>query len=310
MASNDSTVPVFGLPGSKFYILHIAAISSLSISIFTSSGVLIYLFVTSTVKNLWKKPIGERLVVYLAVYDLCFSVTHELDHGYMLAVLDNPPDPVCMPFAFFLQTFIMAQALLVLFTSVNAMYMVVLEKRLNLGERDWKLFAITLGVPVTVGFIGVAVPFLGPTGSWCMVDMRPWYGPIVNTVYGMTMVLVFAVNAVCYGAIYLRIRRAAMKTAASSSNQGNKYHKAAKLMMLFVAVYLFQWWTYVAQALWSFAGPPAVELYILSVFLINLGGVYNALVYTIIRKKYSGAAADSEEASTRKAHATDSTAPG
>lgn len=118
--------------------------------------------------------------------------------------------------------------------------------------------------------------------------MRPWYGPIVNTVYGMTMVLVFVVNAVCYGAIYYRIRKAASK-AVSSSNETSqaKYHKAAKLMLIFVAVYLFQWWSYVVQALWSFAGPPAVELYILSVVVINLGGVYNAVAYTIIRRKYA-----------------------
>jgi hypothetical protein len=118
--------------------------------------------------------------------------------------------------------------------------------------------------------------------------MRPWYGPIVNTVYGMTMVAVFVVNAVCYGAIYYRIKRAAKSTSTTSDS---KYHKAAKLMMIFVAVYLFQWWTYVVQALWSFAGPPAVELYILSVVVINLGGVYNAIAYTIIRRKYASVGA-------------------
>jgi hypothetical protein len=166
-AANGSIVlPVVGLPGSAFYMIHITAIVCLAISLITSVCVLIYLFMASKSKDLWKKPIGERLVVYLAVYDLCFSLAHELDHCYMTAVLDNPPDAACVPFAFLVQTMVMAQSLLVLFTSVNAMSMVVLEKKLNLGRRDWRLFALTLGAPVTVGVIGVAVPFLGPSGAW------------------------------------------------------------------------------------------------------------------------------------------------
>ncbi|ELT88207.1 hypothetical protein CAPTEDRAFT_186431 [Capitella teleta] len=172
--------PVYGLPGNDFYILHITGIVALSISVIVSSSVLFYLFFLTTKTPLRNRPIGERLVVYLAFYDLGYSLSHELDHCYMLAVLDNPPDSVCTSFAFFLQTFIMAQALLVLFTSVNAMYMVVLEKKLNLGERDWKLFAITLGAPVTVGFIGVAVPFLGPTGSWNRTSSPIGVRPCVN----------------------------------------------------------------------------------------------------------------------------------
>jgi hypothetical protein len=46
------------------------------------------------------------------------------------------------------------------------------------------------------------------------------------------------------------------------------------------------------QSLWSFAEDPAVEFYILSVLIINLGGVYNAIVYTIIRKRYASVGAN------------------
>jgi hypothetical protein len=60
----------------------------------------------------------------------------------------------------------------------------------------------------------------------------------VDIVYGITMVIVFAVNAICYGAIYVKMQQTARQ--ASSDNQNDKYHKAAKLMLLFVAVYLLQ----------------------------------------------------------------------
>jgi hypothetical protein len=118
------------------------------------------------------------------------------------------------------------------------------------------------------------------------------------------MVVVFVVNAVCYGAIYYRIRKAAMSQVGASGNAQPKYHKTAKLMLLFVAVYLFQWWAFVAQAIWSFAGSPADAMYIVTVFFVNLGGVYNALVCTIIRRKYSSTG---PEGDTRQQ--TASTAP-
>lgn len=124
--------------------------------------------------------------------------------------------------------------------------------------------------------------------------MRLWYGPIFATAYGMILVTVFVLNAVFYGAVYYKIRKVAKSNVSSEGEQNNKYHKSARLMLMFVAVYMFQWWTLVTQALWSFAGAPSVDFIILSVVVINLGGVYNAFVYTVIRKKYITVGSDNE----------------
>ena len=131
----------------------------------------------------------------------------------------------------------------------------------------------------------------------CMVDMRKSYGVIVGNFYGMTMVGVFVANALCYGAIYLKIRQVAQKNTLveSRGEKKDKYHKTARMMMLFVLVYLWQWWTFVVQALWGLVETPHIAIYILGVLIINLGGVYNALAYTFIRKKYSSVGAASEE---------------
>lgn len=135
--------------------------------------------------------------------------------------------------------------------------------------------------------------------------MRKSYGAVVNSVYGVSIVIVFLVNAVCYGAIYIKIKQAASKAVGSNDSQ-NKYHKAARLMLLFVGVYLWQWWTFVVQALWSFAEDPAVEFYIVSVLVINLGGVYNAVAYTIIRRKYAQVGSSDETKTTNKGGGTSS----
>ena len=129
----------------------------------------------------------------------------------------------------------------------------------------------------------------------CMVDMRKPYGTLVTNMYGLTMATVFCVNVLCYGAVWLKIRRVAMtspQAAPSRDNQGavvaasntQRYLKTAKMMMVFVGAYLLQWSSYVVQAVWSMVGVPRIWLFILTVIMINLGGVYNALAYTIIRR--------------------------
>lgn len=46
---------------------------------------------TDSSGSFWTWNVGERLVVYLAVCDLFFSISHSLDHAYMMATKINPP---------------------------------------------------------------------------------------------------------------------------------------------------------------------------------------------------------------------------
>ena len=68
--------------------------------------------------------------------------------------------------------------------------------------------------------------------------MRKFYARPLNIFYGMTMVVVFVTNAVRYGAIYVKMQQAGKQ--ADSDQQNTKYQRVAKLMLLFVAVYLLQ----------------------------------------------------------------------
>jgi len=84
----------------------------------------------------------------------------------MLAKAEYPPDPACITFAFFLETFGFAQTLLVMYMAVSAMSLVVFGRKISLGTYDWRLLVFTLGIPLTIGVVGAAVPFWGPSGTW------------------------------------------------------------------------------------------------------------------------------------------------
>ena len=77
-------VPVYGLPGYRFLLIHVTALVSLIISLLVSSRVL--LFLNWPIKSFYSRPIGDRLVVYLALCDLLFSISHIMDHSFMVAI--------------------------------------------------------------------------------------------------------------------------------------------------------------------------------------------------------------------------------
>ena len=158
-------VSVYGWPGYQFYLIHIGALVSLTSSISVSSCLLVML-IKKSLKDFWHSPIGERMVVYLSFCDLAFSVSHTFDHVYMLVVVGHPPDLPCAIMGFFLNHFILAQTLMVSIMAMNALFLVVLEKRLDFGKYDYRLLAVAMGSPALLGILGAASGHLGQTGAW------------------------------------------------------------------------------------------------------------------------------------------------
>ena len=111
--------------------------------------------------------------------------------------------------------------------------------------------------------------------------MRRRIGKLLSNMIACFMIIVFLFNVICYLGIWSRIRQV-MKT----QKNGKKYGKTAKVMMLFVAAYIGQWWAYVVHSIWSFFGESHVTIFWGAVFFSNMGGVFNFLAYTFIRKRY------------------------
>ena len=116
--------------------------------------------------SFWKWNIGERFVVYLAICDLLFSISHTMDHAYMLAIEDNPPDIICTLFGFCVIEFILAQWLIVIFSAVSASSLVVFRKKLYLGRWDWRLLTCAFGGPGALGVFTAYFGLIGPSGAW------------------------------------------------------------------------------------------------------------------------------------------------
>ena len=60
-------------------------------------------------------------------------------------------------------------------------------------------------------------------------------------------------------------------------------------MTLFVASYLFQWWSFLIYACWLLAATPWIGVMVGSVCFSNLGGVYNLVTYVIMKRQRTAA---------------------
>ena len=93
--------------------------------------------------------------------------------------------------------------------------------------------------------------------------------------------IMFIGVALAYGSIWVTISR----TSKLMGSDINRYQNSAKVMMVFVIVFILQWWSLALFNIWSLITPPPAVLLVLPVALINLGGVYNCIAYTVIRRR-------------------------
>ena len=103
-----------------------------------------------------------------------------------------------------------------------------------------------------------------------------------NKWVAIVQIVSFLVISVAYAAIWIKISQTARRVDSAWTD---RYQNAAKIMMIFVAVFIFQWWTLVMSNIWFLLGTPPSWVIILTVGIVNMGGVYNLVAYTIIRRR-------------------------
>ena len=114
--------------------------------------------------------------------------------------------------------------------------------------------------------------------------MRKTGGIIVTNIVAGTIVIVFLYNSISYLGIWMKVRRVTKSSSTKTTDQ-KKYLRSARVMLLFVAAFILQWWAYVIYCIWNFFTEPHVVIIVGAVTFSNMGGLFNFLAYTYIRKK-------------------------
>ena len=159
-------IPLYGIEDGRFYFMHIPAVVCIVAS-FVSALVVI---VSSCHHNKcrlfyqsWTK--SERFIVYMAICDGLFNISHFADHMHILVTKAVVmPKELCQWYGFNLVVFITAQYLMVNLVAVNAFMLIYFDRNLNLGGYDWKLLTWIFGVPFVGALLAAYLGQLGPTG--------------------------------------------------------------------------------------------------------------------------------------------------
>ncbi|CAH1790671.1 unnamed protein product [Owenia fusiformis] len=282
-------LPVFGQSGVWFWIIHIGGASSLFISICFSFGLVVYLGVMGKrrSRSFWQWKLPERLVIYLALCDLLWSISHSIDHYIMITLYDHVPDLPCTILGFLLNELIFMQAIVVIFTAISAFVLIVKNKKLQLGKYDWRLLTSSIGIPAGIGSVLVQFDLLGPSGAWCLIDGRNPLSGLVMSVLSVAMIFTFLFNLGCYAAVVFTVWRVTKNIADFNSDEAaakKNCIKTTKTLVIFVIAYAGQWWAYTFYSFWAFAELPPKWLTLMTIIFANMGGVFNFFAYSKFRK--------------------------
>lgn len=287
-------LPVYGLENETFYFIHIPAIVCITCSFVCASIAIILSFRRQSYHTFftkWSK--SDRFIVYLAICDGAFNVSHFTDHLHILIVRNHVyPKELCEFYGFNLAVFITAQNLMVNIVAINAFMLMYFDKNLNFGSRDWRLLLWTFGAPFLGATIAGIAGQLGPNGTFCYFDGIK--GKIANILFTtVPLLLVLMANTVLYILTWKRIHdqgEAVKKSLSGMSAAMRASHRAARAMSLFVAAFLIQWWAMGLYGIWALVDDENVPqaLFHLVTTFSNIGGCLNLAVYCLIRRRHLG----------------------
>ena len=163
---NGYDIPVYGLENGSFYYIHIPAIACIVTSFICVIIAVVLSFRQRGCGTFYNWTKSERLVVYLAICDALYNVSHFTDHTHITIVEGMVyPKELCEFYGFNLAVAITSQILMVNVVAINAFMLIYFDKNLSFGKRDWKLQVWAYGVPFIAALVAVTNGQMGPNGT-------------------------------------------------------------------------------------------------------------------------------------------------
>lgn len=160
-------VPVYGLDDGSFYYIHIPALVCIVASFCCASVSVTLAFNQWSRSNFfvsWTK--SQRFVVYLAICDGLFNLSHFMDHLHIAIVREMVrPKELCQFYGFNLTVFITSQNLIVNLIAINGFVLLYYGRTISFGNKDWKFILLTYGATFVGSLVAGVTGQYGPNGA-------------------------------------------------------------------------------------------------------------------------------------------------
>ena len=155
---------------SSFDDLHYTGIAFISISLFCSISIIVYLnFYGFSAKSGFDSrfsnwPLSERLFTHHAITNILFGCCHLLDLMRIIAMQTQMPMETCRGFGVALHAVLLSDCAIAVFAAVNSISLVHTQKELS--KCDKKLALCVYIIPIVTGVILAFVKIMGPSVVW------------------------------------------------------------------------------------------------------------------------------------------------
>ncbi|XP_060067600.1 uncharacterized protein LOC132547814 [Ylistrum balloti] len=285
--NSEFDIELVGTDSWSFRLLHSLAITCLGLSIFSALYVIIASSMDRGLRQFFTWTKSDRFVFYMACTEIVLDITHLLDHSQILITRDHVrPEMLCKAYGFIINSLVLTQILTVNVIAVTVFHVICRHKDIDNGSSDWKMFLWIFGMPLTSSVVFAALGQFGTNGGFCLFDNVR--GRIGNLIVSVPMILILIANTTLYGFTWCRVRiesRALEASLGPTVNASARSHRVARNMFLFLIVYFIQWWpASILSILVLFPNPPVHMIYFVTTFC-NIGGILNAVVYFVIRRR-------------------------
>lgn len=168
-------LPVYGLANGQLLYIHIPALICITTSFICVVVVIGLSFRRQSYKTFFRWTRSERFVVYLALCDGGFNISHFTDHIHIVIVRNHVyPKELCEFYGFNLAVFITAQNLMVNVVAINAFVLIYFNKQIPFGKKDYRLLLWTFGAPIVFSAIAGILGQLGPNGTLYVLSVKQY----------------------------------------------------------------------------------------------------------------------------------------
>ncbi|KAJ3405768.1 hypothetical protein HDU80_000805 [Chytriomyces hyalinus] len=273
----------YGTPTeTEMYALHGSGLVVIFLSIVGSA-----FMVCDSIRIGKHKTLSGRFPIYLGGLNFCWSVSHSIDHTWMMVLHGlNPPLDACRSLGGILSIFLFAEIFLIDAMALFMLATVHFKRQFTLGDYDWILIVLVIGTPILYTVIAGAIGALGPDKNWCFLNISVPEGRILLAITVAAALACVGLPAICFFLIY-RILNAHSKETKGLINSGDFTGAVIKKLLMFQMSVTVSFMGIVLHgiAVMAFEYSP-MPLVFVTVLTVNSGGWINAMIY--ILQEYFG----------------------
>ncbi|WAR16846.1 hypothetical protein MAR_031440, partial [Mya arenaria] len=291
-------IPLKGLDNGMFYFIQVPAIVCLAVSFICALSTIISSFWSHPAGEFYTRwTSGERLVVYMSICDLLFSISLLVNHLQVLITkMHARPKELCALFGLITTELMLAQIMIVNVVAINIFAMMFFNTKISFGKFDSGILLWSFGVPFIGALIAALLEQFGPMG-------------IILVLITIPIAAIMLANVLLYILTFIKIRIeviAARESLGKMTSTAYRHIRAARNMSMFVASLFVQWSFIVVVGIWNMFVDNSAEVPVFLNFFImvltNSGGVFNLIVYLAVFKEKKPMSKMATDMESRKTH--------